>query len=186
MKKILLLLVILSACSTMKGQSFPFYSVGAEIQWYPAGFQFMITGEYALASHHALQGKLGYNLARRQDFSPFNDLENGGGFGVTLGYRYYFSDENKGVFAGVNTDLWKLTIDWEDADDLAKTGTTNILVLQPTGEAGYMYAFKDSPLSIDIHLAAGYEINIVTEGAAVGEGAIILLGARIKYMLGYE
>lgn len=159
-------------------------SPGIEIQWYPAGYQFMLTGEYSIGDAHTIQAKFGYNLARRKDFSLYNDLENGGGLGGTLGYRYYFGEENSGLYLGVRTDLWALTIDWEDADQMPNAGTTDIIVLQPTGEVGYIYNFKESPLAIGINVAAGYEINVVTKGEAVGEGAIGLLGVIMRYRLG--
>ena len=156
---------------------------GIEIQWYPAGYQFMVTGEYGISDNHAIQAKVGYNLARRKDFSPYNDLENGGGLGATLGYRYYFGERNSGLYLGVRADIWALTIDWEDADQTPNSGTTDITVFQPTGEVGYMYAFEESPLAIGINAGAGYEINVVTKGEAVGEGAIGLLGIRMRYRI---
>ena len=158
-------------------------STGVEIQWYPAGYQFMVTGEYGIGEAHAIQARLGYNLTRRKDFSPYNDLENGGGFGGTLGYRYYFGEEKNGLYLGARTDIWALTIDWEDADQLPNVGTTNITVLQPTGEIGYIYAFEESPLAIGINVAGGYEVNVVTKGEAVGEGAIGLLGIIMRYRI---
>jgi hypothetical protein len=157
------------------------YGLGIETQWYPAGYQLMLAGEYGFTEAHAIEAKLGYNLARRQDFSPYNDLENGGGFGATLGYRYYFGDSNNGLYLGARTDLWALTIDWEDAAQIPNAGTTDIIVLQPTAEIGYLYTFEASPIAVGVNAAAGYEINVVTKGEAVGEGAIGLLGVRFRY-----
>jgi len=159
--------------------------VGFEAQWYPAGYQLMLTSEFGITSKDAIHLKAGYNIARRQDFSPYNDLENGGGFGFTVGYRRYFSENLQGFYVGARTDMWWLTIDWEDGltTPSPTMGTTKITVFQPTAEVGYLYNFEDSPFSVGANLAAGYEINIVTRGAEVGQGAIGLLGLRVRYEL---
>ncbi len=162
------------------------HHLGIEMQWYPAGYQFMATSEMSLSSKDALHGKIGYNMAHRQGFSPYNDLENGGGLGFTLGYHRYFKDGFKGLYIGGRVDFWWLTIDWED--DLAsanpRMGTTKITVFQPTGELGYMYQLADTPWAIGINVSVGWEVNIKTEGDPVGEGAIGLLGVRGRYLLG--
>lgn len=184
MKKSLILIISIFVFSLTQAQNTT--GIGAEIQWYPAGYQFMATGEFGFKDHHAIQAKFGYNLARRQDFSPFNNSENGGGIGGTLGYRYYFGKMTTGFYLGARVDLWGLTIDWEDPKDASITqqsGTTEITVLQPTAEIGYMYAFKDSPLAIGVNAAGGWEINVVTNGLPVGEGRISLLGVRLRYTL---
>jgi hypothetical protein len=183
MKKITLLLTILVFCFGQKAQSQDNdFHIGIETQWYPAGFQFMATTEYSLSSKDALHLKLGYNLARRQDFSPYNELENGGGWGATLGYRHYFREDVKGFYLGARFDIWSLTIDWED-DNATRMGTTDIIVFQPTFEIGYLYQFTDTPFAIGANLSNGYEINIQTKGEAVGEGFITLLGIRLRYEL---
>ena len=158
-------------------------STGIEIQRYPAGYQFMLTGEYGINTSHAIQVRFGYNMAKRKDFSPYNDFEDGGGLGATLGYRYYFGAENNGLYLGARTDFWNLTIDWEDESETPNAGTTKTIVFQPTGEVGYMHAFKESPLALGVNAAAGYEVNVVTKGEAVGEGAIGLFGIMMRYKL---
>jgi hypothetical protein len=40
---------------------------------------------------------VGYNLLDHKDFGV-QESEKGGGFGFTLGYRYYFKPENKKWF----------------------------------------------------------------------------------------
>ena len=184
MKKYLFVLTILFFASFQAHSQSSKY-IELETQWYPAGYQFMLSGEYGFTGKDALHVKLGYNLALRKDFSPYNDLEEGGGFGFSLGYRHYlFGDSNNGVYAGVRTDMWWLSIDWEDATATSNTGTTKITVFQPTAEIGYLYQFSDSPLAIGANAAAGYEINIITNGDPVGQGAMGLLGVRIRYFIG--
>ena len=183
MKKVLLVIWFACCFVIVNAQDASSFNMGVEVQWYPAGYQFMLAGEYDFNAHHAVQARLGYNLARRKDFSPYNDLENGGGLGFTLGYRYYLGEKNNGLFLGARTDLWALTIDWEDADQVPNAGTTKITVLQPTAEVGYMHTFEESPLAIGVNAAAGYEVNVVTKGEAVGEGAIGLFGVMMRYKL---
>ncbi len=187
MKKITLLLLISFTFQWQESQAQDFnnlYNIGIELQWYPAGYQLMLTTELGFTPKDAIQAKVGYNIARRQDFSPYNDLENGGGWGFTLGYRRYWNENIRGLYGGVRMDMWWLTIDWEDGLETANptSGTTKITVFQPTAELGYMYQFTDSPFSVGLNAAAGYEINIVTNGEDVGQGAIGLFGARMRYL----
>jgi hypothetical protein len=185
MKKFTFLLVVLFTFQIQQTHAQNSKHLGFEAQWYPAGYQLMLTHELGISEKDAFHVKLGYNIARRQDFSPYNDLENGGGWGFTLGYRHYFSEAVSGFYVGGRVDLWWLTIDWEDGlnNPSPTMGTTNITVLQPTGEVGYLYNIPDSPLSIGINAAAGWEINVVTDGEEVGQGAIGLLGLRLRYRL---
>lgn len=163
----------------------PLYHIGIEVQWYPAGYQFMLTGEWGFTQRDAIHAKLGYNLARRQDFSPYNDQENGGGWGFTTGYRHYFQDQCRGLYVGGRMDWWWLTIDWEDDLETANptAGSTDIVVFQPTGEVGYLYQQPNSPWAVGVNAAAGWEINVLTDGEEVGQGAIGLLGARLRYLI---
>lgn len=161
------------------------YHLGVEIQWYPAGFQCMATGTMSLSTRDIFESKIGYNLAHRQGFSKYNEVENGGGLGFTLGYRRYLSDDFKGFYVGGRIDLWWLTIDWEDDLETAlpRKGTTKITVFQPTGEIGYMYQVPNYPWAFGVNVSAGWEINIKTKGDPVGQGAIGLLGIKMRYLL---
>ena len=85
-------------------QAFSQLEVGLELQAYPTGFIPGIHIEYGLTSQSALQGRLGYNIVRHRDLGEHDD-ERGGGFGGTLGYRYYFKPERKGLVIGLRCDL---------------------------------------------------------------------------------
>ena len=181
-KYLILLAALFISIFQVKSQNYTHLEL--ETQWYPAGYEFMVSGEYGVTANDAFHLKLGYNLARRKNFSPYNDFENGGGIGATLGYRRYFTgNSNSGLYIGVRTDIWSLSIDWEDADATPNAGTTKIVVLQPTGEIGYLYQFPESPIAIGLNAAAGWEVNIVTKGEEVGEGRMGLLGFRLRYSL---
>jgi hypothetical protein len=60
-----------------------------------------------------------------------------------------------------------------------ETGITNgrskLWALQPTAEIGYMFLINDM-FFISPSVAAGLQTNIKTEGQAVGDGSIILIG----------
>ena len=75
--------------------------------------------------------------------------------------------------------MWFLQIDWRD-DVGNRSGTTDITVLQPTAQGGYRWLFGDN-LTFAATAALGAEINIRTDGEAVGEGAILLIGLELGY-----
>ena len=59
------------------------------------------------------------------------------------------------------------------------SGNTDIIVIQPTLEVGYLFLPFDSNLHISPTVSFGYEVNVRTRGEPVGEGAILLLGFQI-------
>jgi hypothetical protein len=56
-----------------------------------------------------------------------------------------------------------------------------VLVLQPTVVGGYRWRLGDSSWNIELSAALGAEINVVSAGEDVGEGAIGLLGIGLAY-----
>ena len=174
MKKILLLLLL-------GGSSYAFCQteLGLEFQVYPTGFISGIHIEYEIGAHSGLQGRVGYNLIRHRDLGIQED-ERGGGFGGTLGYRYYSKEKRKGLMLGARCDLWWNEIDWKNNIGLPEeaSGTTKVTVLQPTAELGYILLLKNNFLILPT-IALGAEINIKTKGAETGQGAILLLGTSI-------
>ena len=83
---------------------------------------------------------------------------------------------------GVRADYWFLDIDWEDPDAAnpgsIRSGSTSVQVFQPTVRFGWRKAL--SGVQIDVSTALGAEINVQTEGEAVGQGAILLVGLRVS------
>lgn len=174
MKKILLLLLL-----GWSNYGFCQTEIGLEFQVYPTGLLSGIHLEYEIGTHSGLQGRIGYNLVRHRDLGVQED-ERGGGFGGTLGYRYYSKVDRKGLMLGVRCDLWWNELDWRNNIGLLNetNGTTRVTVLQPTAELGYVLLSKNELLILPT-IALGAEINIKTEGAEVGQGAILLLGASL-------
>ncbi|MBK8556963.1 MAG: hypothetical protein IPL65_14870 [Lewinellaceae bacterium] len=168
--------LLLFATQTLSAQSS--WSAGLELQAYPTGFMPGIRIEKAMTPHDALHLRLGYNMANHGD-NGVQDDERGGGFGGSLGYRYYFQSGQKGWCLGPRADVWCNRMDWKSLDAAGQTlasGTTRITVVQPTLEAGYQFRPGNSKLFVTPTLAFGYEVNVVTAGREVGQGAIFLLG----------
>lgn len=154
--------------------------IGIEIQQYPTGFLFGLKLELGLKAHHAIDFRLGYNSLDHEDFGV-HDSEIGGGFGGSIGYRYYFNPLHKGFFLGARSDLWFNDIDWQDIiNNNTISDNSSVIVLQPTLISGYSFLLKDH-FVLTPTLAFGAEINIKTEGEPVGEGAIFLWGLNFLY-----
>jgi hypothetical protein len=159
-------------------------NTGFQIQWYPAGLIPSIESEWVLTNRLSLSTRLGMNLADRQDFSPFHDHEEGEAFGGSIGLRYYRNANSfKGWFIGLKTDLWDMTIDWGNTISQNTKGSTDILILQPTFELGYLHQIGNSKWNVGASLALGFEINIKTVGEEVAQGKVSLLGLGINRTL---
>ena len=158
------------------------FDIGFEAQVYPAGFILGTHFEKGITMKDAIHIRFGYNFAYHRDLGVHED-ERGGGPGFSLGYRRYFKAPMKGFFLGARNDIWFNTIDWKDNIDMPNelSGTTEITVIQPTAEAGYLFILKNGYWTIAPKIAFGYEINVNQKGADVGEGAILLIGSTFSY-----
>ena len=174
---ILVVLLVMAPNINTSAQTFKPISIGLEFQAYPAGYITGLRGDFIVGTNWTGNLRAGYNFARRRDLGE-HDEENGGGLGISLGTRYYFKETYRGIFIGLRSDLWFLSIDWEDEipNSDPRAGTTDITVLQPMGEGGYTFLLKQHNLALSLYISLGYEINVRTSGEAVGEGPISLLG----------
>ncbi|NNE26340.1 MAG: hypothetical protein HKN09_05815 [Saprospiraceae bacterium] len=146
---------------------------GFEFQAYPTGLIPAVYFEQAIGSNADLYARLGYNWIRHRDLGKHDD-ERGDGFGFSIGYKRFFSKTEKTKWRlGVKNDIWWNSIDWTEGN---QTGNTQITVVQPTLELGYV--IQKSNMLISPTLAFGYEVNVRTEGSPTGEGAILLLGVQ--------
>ena len=150
--------------------------VGLEAQVYPTGFLLGVYGEFGFKSHHAATVRFGVNIFDHDDLGVQLD-EEGHGPGGSLGYRYYFGENYTKLFLGARTDLWFNTVDWVNEQG---TGTTEIVVVQPTALIGYQF-FLNNRIAISPTLGLGGEINIRTQGEPTGQGAILLGGVNLGY-----
>ena len=152
--------------------------IGGEFQWYPAG---TITGVHIAFNaklHNSVNLRFGYNNANRKNWGKHN-IEKGGGWGGTVGYRYYFKPFPHKFFLGARTDIWRMKINWSDP---LSTGTSKTWTLQPTFEVGYTFFINDQ-LFLTPSISNGVELNIKTEGQEVGHGFITLLGISLGVRL---
>ena len=178
MQKLAILALVLTSChSTSESPSD--WSFGGELQAYPAGVIAAVHAQKPINEQDAWTFRAGYNATDRHDWGEHDD-ETGGGPGLGVGWRRSLAPagENGWVIGG-RIDLWQLDIDWEDDPDGAnpggREGSTDVLVVQPTIEAGYVWHLEGSRLTLGA--AFGAEINADTDGEDVGEGAIFLVGA---------
>lgn len=162
---------------------YPQRELGVEAQWYPAGAIVALRYEIISLPGHAINARVGYNVADRKDWGV-QDNEVGQGAGFSIGYRYYLRSVVEGLFVGARADMWWLDIDWRDdiAGQQSMRGTSEITVFQPTLEIGYRSTFFNDRISLAPALALGREMNIKTKGAEVGQGGIVLLGFSAGYI----
>lgn len=161
----------------------PRLNLGAEMQYYPAGWIYAARADLYLGKHTNWNFRLAYNDVNRKDFSEYNLTEVGGGFGASLGYRYFFGTR-KGLFLGGRADIWQLDIDWtdEDVNMMPISGTTATTVFQPTVEIGYQFKVGKH-WTIAPAFTNGFEINVITEGDEVEQGFVTLIGVNVAYQL---
>lgn len=152
-----------------------FKELGLELQFYPAGFITSVRAMHQLRQKSALMMRIGYNNAQRQDFGEHND-EQGGGPGMSLGYRYYLSDNDLSrFFVAARLGIWFMNINWKDERmGVEETGSTFIGVLQPTFAGGYQHVTKNK-WSFGLSAAFGIEWNVISNGENVGQGGISIL-----------
>jgi len=125
----------------------------------------------------------GTNLTRRRDWGEHDD-ERGGGLGGGVELTWFPGRTDAGWFTGVRTSIWSMEIEWRDDPQTplgpARVGETDILVVQPTVRGGYRFRLGGR-LRLDAEAALGAEINAMTDGEDVGQGAIALAGLRLVY-----
>jgi len=177
----ILFFIFFLSCIYLFAQESPskYSSYGIELQQYPTGFLLGAQAEFGFKAHQSFDFRLGYNLVDHRDQGKHAN-EEGGGFGFTLGYRYYFQAQNTRFFLGIRSDLWFNKIEWQDGP--TDSGTTDIVILQPTIIGGYLFLIKEK-WSVTPTLAFGYEINIVEDGEPIGQGPILLWGLNFCYRI---
>lgn len=156
-------------------------SLGIEVQLYPAGTILNLKADWAVSAKSMFIGKIGYNMAMRQDFGK-HDSEEGGGLGFTAAYKRYLKAGFSGWFLEARAGMWFLDIDWRD-DSPSRSGNTDISVFQPTVGIGYDFKLNEN-LKLGLIAAFGYEVNVATKGEPVGEGGISLIGISFSHKLG--
>ncbi len=148
-----------------------------ELRAYPAGGIASAGALFAHGSHLELGISALYNRAERGDAGKHDD-ESGDGVGIGIEARRYHRSTRMGWFHGARAELFRLDIDWRDP---GRRGRSDITVLQPTARIGYRFAPIRPGVSLELAAGLGAEINLETKGEKVGEGAIGLLGAALRF-----
>ena len=160
--------------------SFGQLDLSFEFQAYPTGLIPGLRLEKSIGKKSAVNARVGYQFIDHRDLGVQDD-ETGNGYGFTLGYKYYFKEGFRGFSLGVRNDFWFNEIDWvSDVNGIEASGTSNITVVQPTAEAGYLIPIGENWIFTPT-IAFGVEINVKTDGEPVGEGAILLVGLNFGY-----
>jgi hypothetical protein len=176
----LLLLYAIGSISLLCFSQEPKLVIGPEYNFYPAGHVFSVQAEFAPNdSHHSFNTRVAYNKTIRWNFSGLNDDERGGGPGGSLGYRYSLSPRCRGLYLGARVDMWFMSVRWQDSSELVKAGTTEINVLQPTFELGYLFHLKNG-WELGSAFTNGVELNVKMLGEPVGRGWITLWQIRLN------
>lgn len=149
--------------------------VGPSLDLYPAGA--IVTARYSLdtADSSRVHIHAGMNATDRRDWGKHAE-ERGAGFGFGMAGHRYFHDRRSGPWYGLRGDIWFMTIRWREPD---RSGETDVVVVQPTARAGWTLSFGRA--DVDLSLGLGAEVNVHTQGEAVGEGAILLVGIAVGY-----
>lgn len=173
------IITILTCTLLLSFQANAQLDISFEFQAYPTGLIPGLRFEKGFGDKSAAHIRVGANLFDHRDLG-LQDEERGIGYGFSLGYKRYLRKNHQGWSLGLKNDIWFNTVDWVDniisGDDL--TGTTEIVVVQPTLELGHLIEFGNNWIFTPA-IAFGYEINVKTEGAPTGEGAILLLGLSL-------
>ena len=172
--------ILLTAASpTLHSAEKPPRDISLEVQVYPTGVISGVRFEFALDDKQAVHLRLAVQDIDHEDEGEQDD-EQGDGAGFTLGYKRYLRAGHVGPAISFKTDLWFNTLDWRDdiGTAMERSGTTDVTVLQPTIEVSWLYPLGKS-FFITPTAAAGFEINIDTDGEDVGEGFIFLGGLII-------
>ncbi|MBN4056349.1 hypothetical protein JYT20_01375 [Rhodothermus sp. AH-315-K08] len=145
---------------------------GMEIQIYPAGVIIALKAVFSVNDSNAFELMAGYNWTARRDWGEHDD-ERGAGPGLSAAWRV----ETGSFYAGGRADLWYLDVAWRQNEGLGRSGASTVWVVQPTLRAGYTRPFRGHRL--DFGAALGREINVLTRGEEVGQGAIFLVGVSV-------
>ena len=159
------------------------FDIGLETQVYPTGVIPGLRFAAGFGERNAVHIRLGLQFIDHRGLGE-HDEETGNGWGFTLGYRRYFEDGYRGWFWGLRNDIWFNDIDWADGEGANRvSGFTEIVVVQPTAEGGYLFVPGDGNFTIAPALGFGFEVNVQTEGEPTGQGAILLVGLTLGWRI---
>lgn len=151
---------------------------GVEANAYPTGQLIGPRGELRLAERGALSGRAAIHFADRGDDGE-HDREDGSGYTGGIGWRQWLDDYGDDWFVGARLELSRLALGWTDDGPPERSGNSNVTIVTPFIEGGYSWAFEND-LRLDLFASLGREVNVDTDGADVGEGAILMVGVSFS------
>ena len=161
MRKLSVLTLLCFAVTTHAAER----EIDLEAQVYPTGTIAAVGVKLPLGKDtRSITLRAGYNDVDRDDNGDRDD-EKGGGQGISVGWRAMLADAERGWFASARADLWFLEIDWIDQPGTPgeTRGTTDVIVLQPTGAVGYRKPFgKDRRWSFEPVMSRNSIVEFLT------------------------
>ncbi len=151
---------------------------GFEAQVYPTGAMIGPRAELELSERDALHARAAVHFVDRGDAGDQDD-ETGSGWGVGGGWRHWIDSYGEGWHFGARADIWRLDIEWSNVGPPRRSGNTDVTVLVPAIEGGYSWTYKNGG-RLDLTVGLGREFNVDTDGAEVGEGAVLMFGASFS------
>lgn len=180
--------------SSVKVKPFSILDLGAEFQFHSTGTTASYRAETNLTNNSALNFKVGINLIDQKDFlklAKTNELhiESGFGYGLSIGYKQFFSNSIEKFYFGIGSDVWFNNVEWTKGNPLSNdfqndytSVTSKILVVQPTVKTGWLFELGENKnVFISPEIALGYEWNAKTIGEQKNNGFILLGGISGGY-----
>lgn len=141
MQKLLLAIALLFIHAAARSQEAGFRTtdVGATFQYSPDFNTYSLHLAFNAEEYHSFILKGNYARSGSRKTSTHTS-ESGSGWGGYLGYRYHFSVIPKRAFLGLGAGIQSMKVNWSTP---LLEGSTNLLLLQPTLEAGYTLVIND-------------------------------------------
>lgn len=181
MRKIFFALTILCLALTATSQEAGFRTtdVGGAYQYTPDYNAFSLHLGFNAEEFHSFIVRASYLKAGNQKTSLHNN-ESGSGWGAYFGYRYHFSVIPKRFFLGIGVGTQFMNVDWVTAvAPNIGAGTTKLVILQPTIEAGYTLVINDY-MYITPSVSGVLQSKLNSKGADVNYGSGFLPAAGIS------
>lgn len=169
-------LLVLASCQASKYERPALF--GVEANAYPTGQLIGPRGELRIGDADAIYGRAAVHLVDREGDGE-HDREDGSGYTGGVGWRHWLDDFGDDWFFGGRLELSRLALGWTDDGPGGDTGNTSVTVLTPMIEGGYSWWFDAGP-RLDLTVSLGREFNVDTDGATVGEDAILMFGVSLS------
>jgi len=156
---IALAIIYFSSGSQAQDMGYTSFDIGAEYRWSDNSPSYNLQAAFNSQVHHSLVVSAGLKTAYRP-IKGTHDNEKGRGWGVGLGYRYYFAPITKRFFIGARADVWNMKM-YRTANLTAED--TKVMILQPNFELGHTFVVNDL-FFVTTFISAGQQITVSSKG----------------------